>query len=306
MKHITSFKGFLSKEVNLNKTQLRRLNRSSSAINTFLRENLDLYEKTERQGSYGLQTIIKPVSSHEYDVDMLLYMTHDTNKEPKDYINEVYNCLKENDNYKDKVRRKTRCVHIDYAGNFHLDLVPCIRQQNWITQEEKSFICNTNNNKFEPTDGTGYRDWFNEKTKITNGDLKRVARLLKFLRDHKGNFSVKSILLTTLIGNNIYPSDEDSQDFEDLPTSLKTVSNRINDFLQNNVWMPEIRNPVLPTESFTRHWDQNKYRNFREKFNIYNDKINDAFDAPEHDASVKKWRKLFGANFGKLTNNNSD
>ena len=98
---------------------------------------------------------------------------------------------------------KTRCVYIDYAGDFHLDLVPCI------TLDEECYICNNKENRFEETDGTGYRDWFNEKTRITNGNLKRVTRLLKFLRDHKGNFSVKSILLTTLIGNSVYPNDLD-------------------------------------------------------------------------------------------------
>ena len=306
MKHTTYFQEFLSKEVNLNETRLQRLNTSSSAVDTFLSGNLDLYEKTERQGSYGLKTIIKPVGTREYDADLLLYMTYDEDKEPKDYINDVYDCLKGNDNYKDKVHRRTRCVYIDYAGEVHLDLVPCITQQDWFTQEEEYFICNNKENEFELTDGTGYRDWFNEKTRITNGNLKRVTRLLKFLRDHKGNFSVKSILLTTLIGNSVYASDEDSEDFKDTPTSLKTVSNRINSFLQANIFMPEICNPVLSTESFTRHWDQDKYRHFREMFNLYNTKINDAFDAKDHNTSIKKWRELFGDDFGELKDDNEN
>ena len=304
MKHITYFQDFLSKEVNLNETRLQRLNSSSSAVNTFLSGNLDLYKKTERQGSYGLKTIIKPVGTREYDADLLLYMTHNEDKEPKDYINDVYDCLKGNDNYKDKVHRRTRCVYIDYAGDFHLDLVPCITQQDWFTQEEKYYICNNKENEFEHTDGTGYRDWFNEKTRITSGNLKRVTRLLKFLRDHKGNFSVKSILLTTLIGNSVYTNDEGGEDFKDIPTSLKTISNRINHFLQTNVWMPQICNPVLQGEFFTRHWDQEKYCHFREMFNLYNTKINEAFDAKDHNTSVKKWRELFGDNFGELKDDN--
>ena len=304
MKHLTYFQDFLSKEVNLNETRLQKLNSSSSAVDAFLSGNLDLYEKTERQGSYGLKTIIKPVGPREYDADLLLYMTYDEDKEPKDYINDVYDCLKGNDNYKDKVHRRTRCIYIDYTGDFHLDLVPCITQQDWLTQEEEYFICNNKENKFELTDGTGYRDWFNEKTKITDGNLKRGTRLLKFLRDHKGNFSVKSILLTTLIGNSVYASDEGGGNFKDIPTSLKTISNRINSFLQSNVFMPEICNPVLDGEFFTRHWDQDKYSHFREMFDLYNSKINEAFDAKDHNTSVKKWRELFGDNFGELKDEN--
>ena len=300
MKHITYFQKFLSEEVDLNQTRLQRLHDSSSAMDTYLKSNLELFEKTERQGSYGLKTIIKPVGTREYDADMLLYMTYKDDKEPKDYISDVYNCLRANDNYKDKVHRRTRCVYIDYAGAFHLDLVPCI------TQQDKFFICNNKENEFEVTDGTGYRDWFNEKTRITNGNLKRVTRLLKFLRDHKGNFSVKSILLTTLIGISVYASDKWGENFKDIPTALKTISNRINSFLQANVLMPEICNPVLSTESFTRHWDQDKYTHFREMFNLYNGKINDAFDAKDHNTSVKKWRELFGDSFGELKDENGN
>ncbi len=298
MKHIKYFQEFLSTEVNLNETRLQRLNDSSAAVETYLRGNLDGYEKTERQGSYGLQTIIKPVGNREYDADMLLYIKKDKNKGPKDYINAVYDCLRENKKYEDKVHRKTRCVYIDYAGDFHLDLVSCI------TLEEEYYICNNKKNKFEVTDGIGYRDWFNAKTKITDGHLRRVTRLLKYLRDHKGNFSVKSILLTTLIGNTVVTSDEDSEGFTDIPTALKTVSNRINFFLQDNVLVPKICNPVLLTENFTRHWDQDKYRNFRDMFDLYNDKINKAFEAKDHNTSVRKWRELFGDNFGELKNNN--
>ena len=302
MKHVVDFEKFLSEEVDLNETRLQKLNKHATAVDTFLSRNLDLYEKTERQGSYALKTIIKPVGTLEYDADLLLYMRQDEDKEPKDYINAVYNCLSGNDNYKDKVHRRTRCVYINYAGDFHLDLVPCLTQYESFTQEEEYFICNNNENKFEATDGTGYREWLNEKTRITNGNLKPVTRLLKFLRDHKGNFSVKSILLTTLIGNSVYATDEWGEDFKDIPTGLKTISNRINSFLQTKVFMPEICNPVLDEESFTRHWDQDKYRNFREKFDIYNSRINEAFEETEHNASVRKWRKLFGDNFGELTN----
>ena len=42
----------------------------------------------------------------------------------KDYIHAIYRALKQNQNYADKLRLKTRCVTIDYAGDFHLDVVP--------------------------------------------------------------------------------------------------------------------------------------------------------------------------------------
>ena len=293
MKHVKYFRDFLANEVNLNQTRLDTLNSAVLAATGYLSKHLDSYTSIERQGSYALRTIIKPVNGREFDADVLLYMEYDKYKEPKEYINELYTCLKENKNYEDKVHRRTRCVYIDYAGDFHLDIVPCV------TQEQNQYVCNNKNNEFEPTDGTGYRDWFNDKTKITNGHLKRITRLLKYLRDHKGNFSVKSILLTTLIGEQI-DDDECSEPFNSIPNTMEIVSVRLNDFLQDHKRVPKICNPVLPEEDFTRYWDQIKYENFREKFDLYTGLVNEAFEAEDHNTSIKKWRELFGDEFGEL------
>lgn len=301
MKHTQYFIDFLEDVVNLNQTRLDRLNTSVQAVTDFLKENLDSFIGVEPQGSYGLKTIIKPVKDgQEYDADIQLYMKYEKDKEAKVYIKELYDCFRGNGNYKDKVHCKTRCVYLDYAGDFHLDVVPCVTKP-----DGSKWVCNRETNRLEPTDGTGYRDWFNEKTSITHGNLKRVTRLLKFLRDHKGNFTAKSILLTTLIGNTV-GGEDDGDNFKSIPDALKTVSNRINDFLQVNESMPTITNPVLPEENFNRHWDQAKYENFRDKFDVYNKRINEAYDAKEHNDSVDKWRAVFGDEFGEKRGEDDD
>ncbi|MCY4082216.1 MAG: hypothetical protein OXF54_18380 [Caldilineaceae bacterium] len=301
MKHTPFFIDFLNDVVNLNQARLDRLNGHVQAVTEFLKENLDSFAAVEPQGSYGLKTIIKPVNEgQEYDADIQLYMKHNPGKEPKDYIDELYNCFRGSGTYNDKVHRKTRCVNLDYAGDFHLDVVPCIARP-----DGSKWVCNYTSNEFERTDGTGYRDWFNEKTRITHGNLKRVTRLLKFMRDHKRNFTAKSILLTTLIGRTVF-GEGDGKNFKTVPDALKTVSNRIDDFLQRHPTMPTIKNPVLPKEDFNRHWDQAKYENFREKFSIYNKKINEAYSAREHNDSVVKWRAVFGDEFGEKLGGNED
>ncbi len=292
MKLAKDFDEFLANHVNINQSRLDKLNDHVAAVTTHLSRHLEGFEKVERQGSYALRTIIKPKEKREYDADILLFMEHQPGKKPADYINDAYNCLRQHGTYKDMAHRKTRCVMVDYAGDFHLDIVPCVEVNG------QRYICNNKTNKFEETDGTGYRDWFNDKTRITNGNLKRVTRLLKYMRDHKGNFTAPSILLTTLIGMSVQDNEGDTH-FKTVPDTLKTVCNRIDAFLQANPFMPEIRNPVLRQETFTRHWDQNKYRNFREKFEIYTQQVNDAFDETDSRQSVQKWQKLLGEDFAK-------
>ena len=299
MKHAKFFKDFLEKKVNLNQSRLNILDQKVEAVTNLLKSKLIGYRKYSPQGSYAHKTIIKPVAENdEFDADILIFIKDEDfkpNKFQEDYVRKIYDIFKGNGNYKDIVHLSTRCVTIDYVGDFHLDVVPCVEFK------EKFYICNRIEKRYEQTDGDGYRKWFANKNRIVgNNLLRKVTRLLKFLRDHKSNYSIKSILLATLLGNHIYDSDKNSPAFKDLPQALKTLSNRINRFLQNNPQMPTIKNPVLPGETFNRNWDEVKYKNFRSKFDLYNTKINKAFEEKDHNKSVKLWREVFGDDFGKL------
>ena len=291
MKHKDCFDIFLKNVVNLNSTRIENLKGKVMSVNEYLKTHLEGYQTIEIQGSYAQKTIIKPVDDHEFDSDILLYIKKNEDFQAKDYIGELYNLLKNNGNYRDIVHRRTRCVVLDYAGEFHLDIVPCVEQNG------ETYICNRDENKFELTDGTGYRDWLSGKNTITNGNLKRATKLLKYLRDFKETFTVKSILLTTLLGNLISDSDSGYDYFNDIPTVLVTISERLNKYLQEREAMPVVYNPVLPKEEFNRHWDQNTYSNFRDKFKLYYNKINDAYESKDHNESVRKWREVFGDAF---------
>ena len=293
-KNNEQFREFLRDEVNLNEGRLRRLETGVGAVSGYLKEHITGYQKMEPQGSYALRTLIKPVDdTDEYDADIQIVMNPNPKWEPKDYIHAIYRTLKQNQNYADKLRLKTRCVTIDYAGDFHLDVVPRV------TSGGRHYVCNRNENRFEVTDGTGYRDWFNEKNRITGGNLKRVVRILKYLRDHKNNYTAKSILLTTLAGNAIRPSDEGTEAVSTVADTLVTVLTRIDDYLQQNPYMPEIRNPVLASETFNRHWDQTKYANFRARVNSHAQTAKKAKADPSNEAAANTWKKLFGESFGR-------
>ena len=284
---------FLRDEVNLNQDRSDRLETAVGAVDVYLKDHLPGYQKMERQGSYALGTLIKPVNDNdEYDADIQIVMNPNSGWEPKDYIKEVYRTLASNKTYTDKLRPKNRCVTVEYAGDFHLDVVPCV------TIGGRHYVCNRLSNKFEETDGNGYRDWFNEKNRITGGNLKRVVRLLKHLRDHKNSFTAKSILLTTLAGNTIRPNDEGTASVSTVANTLETVVSRMNDYLQKHPNMPEIKNPVLPTENFNRHWDQRRYANFRNRIQAYARTGRQAKDQLAAEKAIERWQELFGDNLG--------
>ena len=73
----------------------------------------------------------------------------------------------------------------------------------------------------------------------------------------------------------------------------------MDDYLQRNPKMPEIKNPVLPTENFNRHWDQSKYVNFRTRVNSHAQTAKRAKAEPSNEAAINTWKRLFGESFGK-------
>ena len=294
MKLNRRFREFLRDEVNLNQDRLRRLHTSVRDVNRYLRGRLPGYQRIDRQGSYGLDTLIRPVrDDDEYDADIQVVMNPNPNWEARDYLQALRDTLAENPNYSDKTRLRTRCVTLTYARQFHLDVVPRI------TRGNTHFICNRETNSFEPTDGTGYRDWFSDKSRITKVNLKRVVRLLKYIRDRQDNYVARSILLTTLAGNAIHGSDSGDESVRTVADTLTTVLTRMDAYLQRHSTMPEIKNPVLPSEYFNRHWDQDRYAYFRERIHTHAEIARGALASPSVEDSIRVWRRLFGEAFGK-------
>lgn len=295
MKLIESFWRFLNTEVNLNKTRIERVKKGIEIVRKFLKNNEifgEMFVSLVPQGSYRQKTIIKPPKEiDEFDVDLLFQLKEEVDWEPRDYINNLFTEFKESSRYNNIVDRrgKTRCVTLNYSDDFHIDIVPCIERS------RQFYIINKNENRYELTDADGYSNWFQKKNEMSNNNLMQVVKLVKYIRDYKKTFSAKSILLTTLIGNQVDKNSESY--FSDITTSLKIIFNRLNNFLQANTLMPRVENPALPSEDFNRHWDQAKYSNFREIFIKYNNKVNEAFNEPDPVESGEIWRELFGDEF---------
>jgi hypothetical protein len=304
MKLAKYFEDFMKTKVNLNLTRINTLREKVDTITSFIEGDdlfCDMLIDVEPQGSWAQKTIIKPATdSDEFDADVLVYISENEDWDAQDYINELYKIFNSSGDYKALASRKTRCVRIKYAGDFHVDLVPTIRRTDFIGND-RVYITNRDENIFEETNPEGYLEWFNQQNAtVGNNYLIKVIRLAKYLRDIKNRFSVSSILISTLLAgqvNNIIGYVDTEEDYEDIPTSMKTLFNRLDHFLQSHYTMPEIKNPSLPTEDLTRCWDQEKYSNFRDRFHQYTIKINEAFDDSDELSSIEKWKAIFGDDF---------
>lgn len=296
MQLVNYFNQFMKDVVNLNKSRINTLEEKNTTIETFIKNSSsfkDNYKELFSQGSYTHQTIIKPAKNNkEFDADFLLELEtfSDWESNPCEYINELHKIFYNTDRYSDIIKKNTRCVTLNYVGDFHIDIVPLVKRSG------SYYIINRIDNIFEKTNPIEYTNWLLEKNKYSKYQLKKVIRLFKYMRDIKQTFTVKSILLNTMLANQVTFFDLD-RDYINLPTAFKTIINSLNNYLQSNYFMPHIYNPIMPEEDFMRNWTQEQYSNFRNKIKSLTEKTNDAYNEPDQSKSIKKWRSVFGDKF---------
>jgi hypothetical protein len=300
MREIQHFTDFMKDTVNLDATRLGLLETSVEALKTIIKDSDwgPTVRKFVPQGSWAHQTIIKPVNERPFDADLLVFVDPVDGWDAGKYINELHRVFDENKVYKNKLDRFSHCVTINYVGERKVDIVPCVVDRGGVSRME---VCNRFKNEFEASEPEAYTDWLIERNKWTgrNG-LRKVTRLLKYLRDIKGRFSCKSVLLTTLVGARIDAPDADNKvDFADVPTALKTIMGRLDDWLARHPSRPTITNPVLASEDLSDSWDDDRYTNFKECIQRYRAWIDDAYDEEDSEESLGKWRRVFGTKFAR-------
>lgn len=301
MKHTEDFKNLLKNTVNLDQTRLDSLDSSVEAVFRVLKADPGIGGRvTDKvpQGSWAHETIIKPADGNEYDADFLLRMNeepdwHDT---PKKYLDRVEEVLAGHGTYdKMPIEQKCRCVRLTYAGDFHLDIVPFVR-----LSDGTEWIVNGDDNDWEPTNPTGYTDWMHKRDKTAKRNLRKVVRLLKYLRDHRGWYpDTRSIILTTLAGDQVtdtktivYPAY-----YADVPTALLHIVNDLDTWLQARPTRPHIEDPSAPGASFDHRWTDATYTALRDDVHALAGLIDAAYNDGGTASSKELWRDLFGTGF---------
>ncbi len=291
------FQAFLTTTVNLRPYKLELLGSRVGAIQRALEADETvgpLLKEAIPQGSWAQQTIIEPVGEHdEFDADVLVHLAEnpDWNEAPREYLRLVRAALKDHPTYRGKVQKKNRCVRVIYANSCHVDVVP------YVTRSDGSeVIVNFHDDAFEDVNPAGFAAWMTERDDLTDGNLRRVLRLLKFLRDYKNTFSCPSIILTLLVAGRVQAADEENY-YSDIPTTLVNLLEDLDTWLALYPQMPDLEDPTCPGVTFNHRWQEDRYQNFKTMIGKYAGWARAAYDEPDVDVAVTKWQKLFGDEF---------
>jgi hypothetical protein len=117
------------------------------------------------------------------------------------------------------------------------------------------------------------------------------VRLVKYLRDVKNTFSCKSIILMTLLGQQVAESEATLQPerYADLPSALTTIVGKLAASLP--AAMPPIMDPAGTGEDFSqRYRDEWDYANFRARMIGYATKIREAVEESDHETATELWQ----------------
>lgn len=295
------FDVLLKETVNLSQSRLDLLSERVDAIYRALRKDEEIgpliLDKLP-QGSWAHQTIINPVGNKEFDADFMLHMEEhpDWVNSPKMYIEELYAALHRHNSYGNMPHtRKCRCVQLTYANSMHVDIVPFLTLPNG-----RQVIVNRDMDDWEDTNPEGFTSWMRTKDELADGNLRKVIRLMKYLRDHKNSFTgTRSILLTTLLGEQVTSLRKlrDPGYYTNVPTALFHIVRDLDTWLQDRPTKPSIADPSGSGVTFDHRWEQDTYSYFRERIHAHAAQIEAAYYESDKDESTRQWQEVFGAGF---------
>lgn len=242
---------------------------------------LHIYKPTiYPQGSFRLGTMNKPISdSDEYDIDLVCNLEINKDNITQAQLKEMVGArLKENETYRKMLEEGRRCWTLDYANEFHMDILPAIPDYERLN--DCILITDKKLREWQKSNPKGYARWFIdrmraifEKRKIALAEsmranieyvpdwkvrtpLQRSVQILKRHRDiyfnGKDNKPI-SIIITTLAGQ-AYQNEADLSDT--LFNIINGMTNPKN--IKGQYGGYYIPNPTNSAENFADKWNEDE------------------------------------------------
>jgi hypothetical protein len=306
-------------KLQISKTQRTLAEERYTAVSKWLSKDEELFGGANieiyPQGSLSISTTVKPLSKQEYDLDMVCEIDQPwQGKDPIKLLNKIEKHLKSNKIYEGMVERKNRCIRLNYANEFHMDILPSNPADTSISTSVK--VPDRKAEDWKDSNPKGYTKWFNERSQqyephlekkasiepLPNDEnferkapLKRAVQLIKRYRDVYFADDVDSapisIVLTTLAGKSYEGQDSVN---ETISTILETIL--IN--LPTNGQRLVVLNPTNPQEDLSERWDgqpklYSSFIKFIHDFKEHWDYFNELEGIHEITTELKK---MFGEN----------
>jgi hypothetical protein len=320
----------IGQKLQLDDTRREKAKKSYETINEILINDTDVTDGCDTtiyaQGSYSIDTTVKPIKDGEYDLDFVFRIEKiwNENMDENQILENMKNCIEQNRTYEGKVEIKNRCIRVNYIGDFHLDILPAYPYKSLNSEFLK--IPDRKLNKWVDTSPKLFTDWFNniannyydgymnnkyfEKADIERlpdpvpynhkPPLKIAVQLLKRYKSiffsNEEELETQSIIITTLAAQSY---DGNNSEIETLKNFITYVDKKI----KNNNGLLMVENPNNSNEKFTDKWKDNP--RMADAFNCFFNTLRKKIYDLEHPTSQTALYELLNEMFGENASNSA-
>ncbi len=266
----------MAEAVQLDQTRYERMLGHYEAVKSWIESDEKFFKPFKYDvyphGSVRILTTVKPIGKEEFDLDIAIHLqTQWANHTPAKIYNELRRRLQEHETYKNMLEPKNRCLRLNYSGDFHMDILPGIQENEW--DKDKLRIPDRELGTWVSSNPRGYANWFINKANTVRVSLlerafraenipaddfankkplQRAVQLIKRYRDvyfqKDDTYKTSSIVLTTIAGQ-FYNGQDSIFDTVDgiitaIVAKMGTGQARI-----------KVLNPVNDQEDFTDKWE---------------------------------------------------
>lgn len=274
------------------------------------------------QGSANLGLTVRLDHDTEFDVDVICQMVVPDRLTQEAFVDILHGRLKERGIY--TLRRMNRCVRVQYANEFHIDITPAIRDE--ILGPQNIKVTDKEIGRWKESNPRDYAIWFHDKAKLapriiysdsvmmrtfasvdplpgptlSRPLLNRIIQLLKHHRNQtfKGDKKAPISAIITTLATHSYAFHAIREHSSIIEFILQVVSDMPR-FITKVEGEESVPNPANPLENFADKWRTRPER--REAFHLWHASVSEHFERllkAKTLGKVKLFENLFSA-FGE-------
>tara|TARA_R110002050_G_scaffold187306_1_gene321739 strand:- start:15493 stop:16653 length:1161 start_codon:yes stop_codon:yes gene_type:complete len=256
-----------------------------TAVSSFIESQPGLFLDANiyAQGSYRIRTTVKPRKGEEFDLDFVVQIDEDwTDLHFARVYDEFKKLLESDGRWSALVIGKNRCIRLNYADEFHMDIIPTCTE-NVRGDKNRIMIPDRSEHNWTISNPEGYAQWFEAKfiaqsniylhdfypgmevraaQELPKDDpnhlkqpLQHAVQLIKRYRDvyfeKNPEMAPSSIVLTTLVGRLYEGENSIFETIQKVVDRFRSKAEYEKKFLRQF----HVANPVLPDEIFTKEWN---------------------------------------------------
>jgi hypothetical protein len=253
------------------------------------------------QGSINLGTTVRPIGSNEFDVDVICQFAAADRTLVTAFKDGILKRLSARGIY--KLLLKNRCVRVQYANEFHIDITPAI--PDYLQGPENILVADKQARSAKESNPKDYKTWFDDicsvepslmyaevelKEKYAAAEslpvpkfskplLQRLIQLMKRHRDQMFEGSKDgpiSAIITTLAAQS-YESQVRRESYASQLHFFRSVVAAMPDFIDRSGLHESVPNPANRRENFADKWPPHPER--REAFYLWHEEVVGHFDS---------------------------